>query len=67
MKDQKLSPAARELLSRIMAEIFFEFSADAVLRELDMPEAYGCTWREAEELRIYIQNLHKEKSHAARP
>lgn len=67
MKDHKLSPAARELLSRIMAEIFFEFSTEAVLRELQNPEAYGFTWREADELRRHIENLHKEDSHAARP
>lgn len=67
MKDHKLSPAARELLSRIFAEIFREYSTDSLLRELDMPEAYGFTWREADELRRYIENLHKEDSHAARP
>lgn len=67
MKDHKLSPAARELLSRIFAEVFFCYSTDAVLRELQTPEAYGFTWREADELRRYIENLHKEDSHAARP
>lgn len=64
MKDQQLSPAARELLSRIFAEIFHEYSTDSLLRELDMPEAYGFTYREADEIRRHIERLHEEKRHA---
>lgn len=62
-----LSPAARELLSRIFAEIFHEYTTDSLLRELETPEFYGFTYREADELRRYIEQIHKEDSHAANP